>query len=145
MIGRYPALNKVSLRQTFIFPSFCAMIKINMVKTTAPLFSLEASGLVGPIQFVCGSFAKKMMKPKNAPPSEAQEEQNEKFLDGAIRWKKELTLENRNNWKSFFEIVRQSEECVSMAILMNSYNLWMTYWLKYGLDGWENYPNPPPF
>ena len=115
-----------------------------MAKAVAPLFSLKASGDLGPIQYACGRFVKKKQRAEESEPTAPQGEQRAKFLEGADKWSNVLSLTNRGNWTGFFVAIKNSKECASVDYLMSSYNLWMLYWLKFGENGWTNYPDPPP-
>ena len=115
----------------------------NMPKVKNPLFSLSASGDLGAtIQYVCGKFVR--MKPKGKPPrTSSQEVIRNSFFVGANKWKVELSWDTKKKWFGFSKMLRQQDECVEASVLMNGYNLWMSYWLKAGEGGWNNYPNPP--
>lgn len=114
-----------------------------MSKVKNPLFSLSASGDLGAtIQYVCGQFVR--MKPKEAvPPTDTQKGIRNNFFVGANKWKSELSWATKKKWFAFKKMLRQQDECVGASVLMNGYNLWMSYWLKAGEDGWKNYPDPP--
>ena len=114
-----------------------------MVKVKAPLMSLSASGdLAGTIQFVCGHFVRRKPESNDAG-STSQNEQRQKFLQGAQKWSSELSADVKENWRGFNKAMRQKQECVALIYQMSGYNLWMLYWLEFGESGWVNYPNPP--
>ena len=114
-----------------------------MVKVKAPLFSIKASGdLASAIQYVCGSFTKKKPRATDVI-SPNQETQRNKFLDGAKKWKRELTEETKKKWEYFRATILMSKDCAVNAYLISPYNLWMSYWLHFGENGWKNYPDPP--
>ena len=114
-----------------------------MVKVKNPLFSLSASGDLGAtIQYVCGQFTR--VKPGGAIfPNAKQKEIRNNFFVGANKWRAELSWDTKKKWFAFQKMLRQQDECVGASILMNGYNLWMSYWLKAGEGGWNNYPDPP--
>ena len=114
-----------------------------MAKLEGPLFSQSASGEIGKaIQFVCGHFSR--AKPNYPMDSSSyQDDQRAKFLQGANIWSKELSENTKTNWRSFRETLLTSDRCVEMPFNTSGYNLWQLYFLKYGKDGWNNYPNPP--
>ena len=114
-----------------------------MVKLKGPLFSQSASGEIGKaIQFVCGHFAR--AKPDIPPPStEQQKTQQARFLEGANIWSETLSDNIKENWKDFKKIIISNDKCVGMPYNTSGYNLWQLYYLKYGVDGWVDYPNPP--
>lgn len=114
-----------------------------MAKVTNPLHSSRASGdFAKAIQYVCGRFAR--MKPRvNDPETELQTTQRSIFTQGAIKWSKVLTRDMKNNWKESAGILLKTKNCLEVEYPLTGYNLWMLYWLKFGEDGWVNYPNPP--
>lgn len=114
-----------------------------MVRISNPMFSQTASGdLAGAIQFVCGQFVKKKPEKKDFP-SEGQEDQRGHFREGAVQWSLVLDIVVKTRWKNFVKKIKKSDVCMEHEYNMSGYNVWMIYWLKYGLDGWPNYPNPP--
>ena len=114
-----------------------------MVKVTGPLYSFRASGdLASAVQYVCGKYAR--MKPRNITfKSKEQEQQRNLFIEGAIKWKNTLTEETKTKWEYFRSVILMSKECAVNAYQISSYNLWMSYWLRFKEDGWKNYPDPP--
>lgn len=114
-----------------------------MVKVKGALFSEHASGNFGKaIQFICGKFAKSTGE--HPPPSaEAQKKQQTKFLEGANIWSNTLSSQQKQQWKNLKELIISKDRCIGMPYNTSGYNLWQLYFLKYGVDGWEDYPNPP--
>ncbi len=115
-----------------------------MVKVTRPFFSLKASGDFGAIlQYMCGHFVKlKPESPKTETP--AQKVQRTKFSSGAKKWTEELEPVEREHWKEYQEFLSQLPQCQYFTFGLSGYDLWMSYFLDYGVDGWKNYPDPPP-
>jgi hypothetical protein len=114
-----------------------------MARVKGPLFSNAASGdFAKTIQFVCGHFVRQ--KPKvNDPKTLEQSRQREKFLEGAEVWLTELSEHNKTQWHLFKEVVSTKDACIKAKMYMTGYNCWMLYWLRFGRDGWPNYPQPP--
>ena len=114
-----------------------------MVVVKGPLFSEHASGNFGKaIQFICGKFAKAT---QNRPPPTAikQREQQTKFLEGANLWSNVLLFQQKQKWNDLKELIISKDRCIRAPSNLSGYNLWQLYFLKHGVDGWENYPNPP--
>ncbi len=114
-----------------------------MAKIKKPLMSVAASGnFAQTIQFICGRFVRGIP----AAPSDRttnQEVQNEKFLEGATTWTNILSFATKNKWRSFVKIVKQQPQCVETTLPISGYNLWQLYYVKFGPEGWEEYPDPP--
>jgi len=139
-----------------------------MAKVKSPLMSKKASGNFGKVlQFRCGKFLvfRKKIKEKESTPGENL--QREKFKDGVDVWKNILTTEQRNLWESFAKSVRHElgyftlnvpfgpiyvqigrkekwKECIQTGGY-NGYQYFLCCYLRFGPDGWNDYPNPPPF
>jgi hypothetical protein len=114
-----------------------------MVKVKFPLMSEAASGnFAGIIQFFCGHYAKKAIE-KSDVMSENQGPVRSKFKIGAEKWSKELSLETKEEWKSFVSRVYRTKDCIGDEFKLNSYQAWLSFFLTYGEEGWVNYPNPP--
>jgi len=114
-----------------------------MAKVTGPLFSLAASGSIGGIiTYVCGHFAKKKEGEKTEDASEAQLEIEMKWSEGAAVW--QSLGENKEFWNEFHKVLWATPECaVNISHIVNGYQLFMSFYMKYGPDGWPGYPLPP--
>ena len=114
-----------------------------MAKVTSPFWSLKAAGDFAQIlQFMCGSFVRsKPRAPEIRTPK--QDIQRTKFKQGAQKWSEVLDPLNREHWKEYVEFLSQLPECASFTFGVNGYDMWMSYYLKYGDGGWDNYPDPP--
>lgn len=108
-----------------------------------PLFSLAASGdLAKSIQFICGHFLRQ--KPDSPDPQSAKQiKQRTKFTDGADMWSNTLSQDTKKNWGSIKKRISGDDWCLKSLFGISGYNIWMLYWLKFGENGWKNYPNPP--
>jgi hypothetical protein len=139
-----------------------------MVRITGPLFSEKASGKFGKnIVFRCGKFVVKRPDMKEKEGSEGQNFQREKFKDAAEVWKTILTPEQKTNWGNFAKSIRNEWgyftiptplgpiyvrpgfkiewlECIKTAGY-NGYQYFICCYLRFGTEGWTEYPNPPPF
>ena len=115
-----------------------------MVKVTRPFFSLKASGdFAAILQYMCGHYVK--MKPRVPEVrTPKQDVQRKKFSEGAETWSEELEPVVREHWKEYQEFLSQLPQCAHFTFGLNGYDLWMSYFLNYGVDGWKNYPDPPP-
>jgi hypothetical protein len=120
-----------------------------MAKVKGPLHSEKASGKLGDVLlFVCGTYVK-MQDAKNwssggeKEPTESQSEQQAKFEQGARLWSKTLTKLTKENWTAFKKILKTKDVCTAQLYLMSGYSLWQSYFCKFGVDGWLNYPDPP--
>lgn len=139
-----------------------------MAKVNSPLFSQKASGTFGKIlQFRCGRFV--LLKPRKIKEegTEGQNFQRELFKNGAKVWKNVLTPEQREKWENFAKSVRHEygwftistplgpifvrigektewEKCIIRAHF-NGYQYFQSCYLRFGPNGWDDYPNPPPF
>ena len=139
-----------------------------MAKVTLPLLSEKASGDLGKIiQFRCGRFVVKKPKIRKEIATEEQNFQREKFKDGIEVWKTILTEEQKTNWQNFAESIMDYRGYFSIKILFdwvyvriggkenwqecidignyNGYQYFLCCYLRFGPDGWYDYPNPPVF
>ena len=117
-----------------------------MAKVTGALFSLKASGTLGrTITYVCGMIARRAETAKEGE-QKGNEEMMGKFKDGADKWHFVIGQDCRDTWSDFVKIITISEKCVGFEWYLIGYQLWMSYWLKWGEDGWAAYPYPgtPP-
>jgi hypothetical protein len=115
-----------------------------MAKLTRPFWSLKAAGDFGQVlQYMCGHFVK--AKPRKIEMrTSKQDVQRTKFSKGAKKWSKDLSPENREHWQEYQEFLSQLPECEAFSFGLFGYDLWMSYFLKYGEGGWPGYPDPPP-
>lgn len=116
-----------------------------MAKVTGPLFSLAASGTFGKvITFVCGHFAKKA-ESAEAGGGKGNLKMMIKFKAGTIKWKS-LSNEIKKEWGEFGKMIMTSGKCISLEFYLTGFQLWMSYYLKFGENGWPAYPHPgtPP-
>lgn len=115
-----------------------------MPKVLHPFFSLKAAGDFGAVlQYMCGHFVKaKPRVPKIRTPAQAV--QRTKFSTGAQKWSEELEPEVKEHWNEYQEFISQLPQCEAFSFGIGGYDMWMSYFLKKGEDGWENYPDPPP-
>jgi hypothetical protein len=114
-----------------------------MAKVTGPLFSMRASGtLAKTIVFVCGHYARMVIvqddSQKVMPPG-----QNDKFAAAVVVWNG-LSGDFKGQWTEFEKRIKDSKKCVAIEPLINGYQLFISYYLKWGVNGWENYPLPGP-
>jgi len=139
-----------------------------MPKVTQPLFSRKASGdLGGVLQFRCGKFVVIKSKRKGTEATGEWLVQMEKFKDGADVWKNTLTPEQKESWESFSKSVLQDQGYFTISIPLgpvyvrigrkenwkeciegrnfNGYQYFQCCYLRFGPDGWNDYPNPPSF
>ena len=139
-----------------------------MAKVNSPLLSNKASGNFGKeLQFRCGRFVLKQQKEKGGTASSGQNFQREKFKDGAEVWSSILTSEQKESWENFAKSIMQDKgyftiptplgpvyvrigfkkdwkECIETAGF-NGYQYFQSCYLRFGPDGWNDYPNPPSF
>jgi hypothetical protein len=114
-----------------------------MVKVTAPMLSLRASGTIGnAITFVCGQFAKRHEGSAGSG-QKGNPVQMAKFSAGAAMWKS-FSTGIKNLWNDFYKTLLSSGKCVSVTYDLSGYDMFMLYWLKFGDHGWPDYPNPGP-
>ena len=114
-----------------------------MVKVTRPFWSLKAAGDFGAVlQFMCGHFVKAKPRVPKIRTSK-QDVQREKFKEGSEEWSLMLSLLNKKHWREYIEFLSQLPKCEGYSFGINGYDLWMSYFLKYGKGGWKNYPDPP--
>lgn len=112
-----------------------------MAKVVAPLFSLKATGtLAGAITFVCGQYAR-MAERKENEKKQGNENQMAKFTLGAEHWQA-LPDGTKKLWNDFYKEILSSEQCLNITYDLSGYNMWMIYWLKFGENGWADYPLP---
>ena len=114
-----------------------------MAKVTGPLFSLVASGSIGEtITYVCGHYAKKKQDETKKPKTEPQEERMTKWKSGCAEW--QTSQENKDEWDVFLQLLRTDKDCsVKLIYTASGFQLFMSFYMKEGVDGWPNYPNPP--
>ena len=139
-----------------------------MAKVKLPLFSIKASGDFGKeIQFRCGRFVVKKPTLRDDRKSDGQNLQREEFKDGAEVWSSILTSEQKESWKNFAKSIRQDKgyftiptplgpiyvrigektkwkECFETGGF-NGYQYFQSCYLRFGPDGWSDYPDPPSF
>jgi len=139
-----------------------------MTKVNSPLFSQKASGDLGKeIQFRCGKFVVSKKPISKKAESTEQNFQREKFKDGAEVWSSVLTPEQKENWENFAKSIRHElgyftiptplgpiyvrigektkwKECIETGGF-NGYQYFQSCYLRFGPDGWVDYPNPPSF
>jgi hypothetical protein len=139
-----------------------------MVRVTGPLLSQKASGKFGKdIVFRCGKFVVKSPKPIKEKATDDQNKQRKKFENGAYIWAFDLTSTQRTNWENFAKSIRhdkgyftipvpfgpiyvrigekkQWKECIE-TYRWNGYQYFQSCFLRFGQNGWIDYPNPPPF
>ncbi len=84
-----------------------------------------------------------MAERKENPNKTGNEAQMEKFTNGAAKWKA-LPGATKEIWNAFYKEILTSEKCLNITYDLNGYNMWMLYWLKFGEDGWPDYPLPGP-
>jgi hypothetical protein len=137
-----------------------------MAKVKSPLFSEKASGKFGKILlFRCGKFVLKQQREKIGKKTEKQNFQRELFKDGAEVWSNILTSEQKQNWENFAKSIthklgyftiniplgpiyvrigkkKEWKECIETGIF-NGYQYFQSCYLRFGPDGWIDYPNPP--
>lgn len=119
------------------------MIESYMPKVTRPFWSLKAAGDFGAVlQYVCGHFVRaKPRVPKIR--TTKQDVQRTKFKEGSDKWSELLDIATKEHWAEYVEFLSQLPECEAMSFGVNGYDIWMSYYLKYGDGGWDNYPEPP--
>jgi hypothetical protein len=136
------------------------------MKVKAPLFSKKASGKFGKeLLFRCGKFVVMQSKKERDDESIGQNTQRKKFEDGAAVWSLTLTAEGKSAWNNFAKSVRQAQgyfdistpfgpiyvqpglkkdwkECIETAGF-SGYQYFICCYLRFGPDGWNDYPSPP--
>lgn len=113
-----------------------------MAKVTAPLLSLTASGTIAKaITYVCGHFARKAVEKTEEQPAQLFP-QGEKFTEAAGIWGF-LNGSQQDSWRNFTKVFKSAPECQNLGFYLTGYNLFMSYYLRFGVDGWENYPSAP--
>jgi len=114
-----------------------------MAKVIGPLFSMQASGtLAGTITYVCGHFARKakvILDDSQVMP----EGQTLKFMYAVKTWNY-LSGQIKQDWKDFGKIVKESKQCIEYELKLTGYQLFLSYYLTFGEDGWKSYPEPGP-
>ena len=116
-----------------------------MAKVFGPLLSISASGNFGnSLRYVCGHFVSKSShgEVKSTPD---REKQRLKFKLGIQTWSNDLTEYVKKSWSEFTKCAFASEYCTAAYGKVSGYNMWMYFWLKFGENGWEGYPLPPPY
>ena len=113
-----------------------------MAKVTGPLLSLSASGTIAEtITFVCGHFARKKQEKTGEQP-EHLVGQGDTFKAGVDVWRA-MTASQKKSWGVFRKIIVSAPECSALKGEITGYNLYLSHYLRYGVDGWENYPAAP--
>lgn len=113
-----------------------------MAKVTGPLLSLSASGTIADaITYVCGHFARKGEAKERKQPEQLFE-QGQNFGAGVNVWNP-MTYEQKESWRQFTKVFRSAPECASLGFYLTGYNLFMSYYLRFGENGWTNYPAAP--
>ena len=114
-----------------------------MATVVGPLLSLSASGTIGDvITFVCGHYVRKAEGKKFADPSAAQSNNQNKWKAGCVVW--QALAGNKDLWKALVEAVQQSGQCPAReSYELNGFQLFMSFYMDLGPDGWPNYPLPP--
>ncbi len=114
-----------------------------MVKVVAPLFSLRASGTLGnTITFVCGHLARIAQRKEEAE-GYVPTGQNEYFMEAIKRWNN-LSVGVKDDWRNFARVVKDSKVCISLDYYLTNYQLFLSYYMTWGFNGWPDYPNPGP-
>jgi hypothetical protein len=138
-----------------------------MATLVGPMMSVVARGSIGnAITFKCGTVAAKKKIKKNLR-SDQLSEQQQLFKDGAAVWSEDLSDEVQKEWflvgvrnvfdlrcnpsllaLPFLGILPLAAPLIGVAALwklgINGYDLWISYYLTLGANGWPNYPSPPP-
>jgi len=136
-----------------------------MARVVGPLYSLQASGSFGDlITYKCGTIACKKKKESKFY-SNKFNQQREKFKAGAEVWRSIRGFGALLAWGSVGIVDRYNLMCNHVpvalalfgilnpidlvtlypaAVLISGYQLFMSYYLTFGEDGWPNYPFPPP-
>ena len=114
-----------------------------MAKVIAPLFSLAASGtLAGAITFVCGKSARRarlaLKRSEEGPTS-----QNSLFAEAAAAWSSQ-TPQTKEQWSVFGKIVKDDRACIGLEYYLSGYQLFISYYMEFGVNGWADYPLPGP-
>lgn len=126
-----------------------------MVKLIGPLHSVSASGkLKKTLIYYCGERLRMLNRFLNSEKRERDEYLNETqsdevknaiedFKEGAKEWQK-LGL-GKGMWRDVWIMVRTQLTCDAVELMyVTGYNFFMSFYLRYGKNGWENYPYPPP-
>ena len=138
-----------------------------MALLIGPMMSMIARGSIGgALTFKCGHIAAKK-KFKNNLRSYELSEQQKIFQDGAEVWSTKLSFEIKQLWWAtgvgeYFDL-RCNPQIMALPFaacwpILNAtllivgpymvscrgYDLWMSWYLTLGPNGWPNYPLPPP-
>ena len=114
-----------------------------MPKVTRPFWSLKAAGdFASVLQYVCGHYVRSKPRVPTLRTTK-QNVQRVKFKDASDKWSKILDIATKVHWKEYQEFMSQFPECEAMDFMSSGYDIWMSYYLKYGDGGWDNYPEPP--
>jgi len=138
-----------------------------MALLVGPMMSLIARGSIGQaLTFKCGHIAAKKKVSKDLRPDEYSGQQ-QRFADGAEVWSRTLTFETKQLWWAagvgeYFDL-RCNPQIVALPfaavhpimgptlalvgpymVSCRGYDLWMSWYLTLGPNGWPNYPAPPP-
>jgi len=127
---------------------------------------IARGSIANAITFKCGTVAAKKKTAKTLRLDQLSEQQV-LFKDGAAVWSEDLTGDVKRAWllvgvANTFDL-RCNPQMLALPFLgifpwaaplipgvlilklgCNGYDLWMSYYLTLGENGWPNYPNPPP-
>jgi hypothetical protein len=114
-----------------------------MAEVFAPLLSIAATGDIGDsLNFSCGETVrkKKTVAPKETP---ARKVVNETWKAGCDAWSANGDLFFRL-WDAFWKWHMVETKCdIPKDTPLHGFKAFMKYYIKLGVDGWTNYPDPP--
>jgi hypothetical protein len=115
-----------------------------MAVVVAPLLSLDASGMIGDtLEYKCGA---RVTSKKRSNPGKNNEDFNAQqllFKEAVAAWNG-LDPSVKRRWRDGGWWLPPAHIGHGVEVYINGYQCWMSYYLKFGLNGWESYPNPPP-
>lgn len=115
-----------------------------MTKVTGACFSLSASGnLGGVIEYSCGERAAVSKRSDPGRDNLPFNEQQDKFKAGTGVWNT-LSEEEKEDWRLTSWWVGGEKGPHAQPFLVEGYQAFMSYYLRYGPNGWPDYPAAGP-
>jgi len=113
-----------------------------MAVVVGPLLSADASGKFGDtLEFKCGSTVAGVKKSNPGLGNGAFNEQQNKFKSGIAVWKS-LTNPQKQEWRGTGWWLEGKLEQHGQSAWIDGYQAFMSYYLRYGSNGWAGYPAP---
>ena len=114
-----------------------------MAVVVAPLLSVDASGMIGgTLEYKCGATVAAKKRANPGRDNEDFSDQQLLFRAAANVWNG-LHIAVKQAWRKSGWWLPPSRELHGALVFISGYQCWMSYYLKFGPDGWGDYPNPP--